>query len=71
MKQTNSISSTRCDEGILNAHNGGLRVRTNLRAGLAWDDLDDQAKSLWDSLTGAISNAVSAVTGSTTGTTTS
>jgi hypothetical protein len=35
--------------------NGGLAVRTNLRAGLAWDDLDDQAAALWDKLTGAVS----------------
>lgn len=40
--------------------NGGLAVRTNLRAGLAWDDLDDQAKALWDKLT----NAISALTAS-------
>ena len=26
---------------------GGLPVRTDLRAGLAWDDLDDQAAALW------------------------
>jgi hypothetical protein len=30
---------------------GGLPVRTTLRAGLAWDDLDDQAQALWDKLT--------------------
>jgi hypothetical protein len=48
-----------------------LPVRTNLRAGLAWDDLDDQAKALWNSLTGAVSNAANSVTGSTTSTTTS
>jgi hypothetical protein len=39
---------------------GGLAVRTNLRAGLAWDDLDDQAKELWSKLT----NAVASLTGS-------
>ena len=39
---------------------GGLAVRTNLRAGLSWDDLDDQAKALFDKLT----NAVSSVTAS-------
>lgn len=35
---------------------GGLAVRTNLRAGLALDDLDDQAKALWDKLTSALSS---------------
>lgn len=45
---------------------GGLAVRTNLRAGLAWDDLDDQAKALWDKLT----NALSALTTSSDTTTT-
>ena len=44
---------------------GGLPVRTDLRAGLAWDDLDDQAASLWNQLTSAVSSAVSNVTGST------
>ena len=43
-----------------------LAVRTNLRAGLAWDDLDDQAQALWNKLTGAVSNATSALTGSST-----
>lgn len=41
---------------------GGLPVRTNLRAGLAWDNLDDQATALWGKLTGAVSNASSALT---------
>jgi hypothetical protein len=35
---------------------GGLRVRTNLRAGLAWDDLDDQAAALWGKLTSSIAS---------------
>lgn len=38
---------------------GGLPVRSHLRAGLAWDDIDDQAKALWGKLTGAISSATS------------
>jgi hypothetical protein len=41
---------------------GSLPVRTNLRAGLAWDDLDDQAAALWGKLTNAVSNATSALT---------
>lgn len=36
----------------------GLPVRTNLRAGLAWDELDDKAADLWSQFTGAISSAV-------------
>lgn len=47
----------------------GLRVRTNLRAGLAWDDLDDKAKELWNRLTNAVSNATNALTGSSSTTT--
>lgn len=35
---------------------GGLPMRTDLRAGLAWDDLDDQAQQLWSNLTNALSN---------------
>ena len=37
---------------------GGLAVRTNLRAGFALADLDDQVKAMWDKLT----NTVSALT---------
>lgn len=44
---------------------GGLAVRTNLRAGLAWDDLDDKALELWNNLTGAVSNVAQSVTGDT------
>jgi hypothetical protein len=44
----------------------GLSVRTDLRAGLAWDDLDDQAKSLWGQISSAVSNAVSNATDTTT-----
>ena len=50
-------------------HCGGLPVRTNLRAGLAWDDLDDQAAALWSKLTDAVSNVTSAVSGDTATTT--
>ena len=42
---------------------GGLPVRTDLRAGLAWDDLDDQAAALWQQLSDSVSNAVSSVSG--------
>lgn len=44
----------------------GLAVRTNLRAGLAWDDLDDKAKEWWNSLTSTVSNAADTVTKSVT-----
>jgi len=36
---------------------GGLPVRTNLRAGLAWDELDDQAISLFNKLKDAVAGA--------------
>lgn len=62
MQKTTQISSTRRDERTLNAPSDGLAVRTNLRAGLAWDDLDDQAAALWGKLTSAVSNATSALT---------
>jgi hypothetical protein len=42
---------------------GGLPVRTDLRAGLAWDDLDDQAAALWQQLSDSVSNAVSSISG--------
>jgi hypothetical protein len=38
------------------AINGGPAVRTDLRAGLAWDELDDQAAALWGKLTDAVSS---------------
>jgi hypothetical protein len=69
MQKPIQISHKRRDEYTVNAPRGGLPVHTNLRAGLAWDDLDDKAKELWNSLTGAVSNTVSSVTGSTPSTT--
>ena len=45
--------------------NGGLAVRTNLRAGLAWDDLDDQAAALFGKLSSAVSNITSSLTSGT------
>lgn len=45
---------------------GGLPVRTDLRAGLAWDELDDQAIALWNKLSSAVSNAASSLSSSTT-----
>lgn len=48
------------------ARRGGLPVRTNLRAGLAWDDLDDQAKALWQQLTSSVANTTNAVKASVT-----
>lgn len=38
-----------------------LAVRTNLRAGLACEAMDDQAKALWDKITGAVSGAAANV----------
>ena len=70
MQKTTSIHYTRRDARVNNVPSG-LPVRTNLRAGLAWDDLDDQAAALWSKLTSAVSDAASSVTGSTTSTTTS
>jgi len=50
MKKTTQITK-RPNECALLPPVGGLPVRTNLRAGLAWDDLDDQASALWSKLT--------------------
>ena len=44
---------------VMRPLHGGLPVRTNLRAGLAWDDLDDKAQELF----GKLSNAVSGLLG--------
>lgn len=40
-----------------------LRVRTNLRAGLTWDELNNKATGWWNQLTGAVSGAVKNITG--------
>ena len=44
------------------SNSNSLRVRTNLRAGLAWDELDDKAGEWWNKLTSAVSGAVSNLT---------
>jgi|GEM_PF-2391599 len=62
MNKTNATNYTHRNERAVNAPSAGLPVRTNLRAGLAWDDLDDQAAALWGKLTGAVSNASHALT---------
>lgn len=47
---------------------GGLPLRTDVRAGFSWDELDDQAAALWNQLSGAASNAISGLTGGTSST---
>ena len=64
MQKPTQISNMHRDERAVNVPSGGLPVRTNLRAGLAWDDLDDKAKELWGQLTSTVSSATSALTGS-------
>jgi len=71
MNKTTQINPMQRSEQAVNVSSSGLAVRTNLRAGLAWDDLDDQAAALWGKVTGTVSNAVSNITDSTAGTTTS
>lgn len=39
-----------------------LRVRTNLRAGLTWDDISSKASELWNNLSSTVSGAVSNLT---------
>ena len=45
---------------------GGLPVRTDLRAGLASDDLGAQAMALWQQLTAAVANAAGSTNGAST-----
>jgi hypothetical protein len=66
MNKTTQLHSMRRNERTITTPSSGLPVRTNLRAGLAWDDLDDQAAALWSKLTGAVSSAADAVTASVT-----
>jgi hypothetical protein len=63
MQKTIQINPTHSDQRAVTTPTGGLPVRTNLRAGLAWDDLDDQAKALWEKLTGAVNTAVAGTSG--------
>lgn len=55
-KTTQNQTDIDHNEHKLVAPRSGLPIRTDLRAGLAWDDLDDQAQSLWNSLTSAVDN---------------
>lgn len=36
----------------------GLPVRTNLRAGISWDEVSGEAASLWEQFTSSIQDAV-------------
>lgn len=55
-RQCNPAEGNSVEEQQTPMNVGGLRVRTDLRAGLAWDDLDDQAQQLWGNLTNMLSN---------------
>jgi hypothetical protein len=55
--QQKTISNTQGQPSAALPVFGGLPVRTNLRAGLAWDDLDDQAISLFNQLKEAVAGA--------------
>lgn len=57
------LTVTKRPNNAVRSLTGGLPVRTGLRAGLAWDDLDDKAKALLNSLTSSVSNAVNTLTG--------
>lgn len=37
----------------------GLPVRTNLRAGVSWDEVSGEAAALWEQFTSSIQSAVS------------
>ncbi|MCB0107631.1 MAG: hypothetical protein KDE53_17040 [Caldilineaceae bacterium] len=54
-KTTQMTNDNRLDKREPARPTGGLAIRTDLRAGLAWDDLDDKAQKLWGSLTSAVS----------------
>ncbi len=58
-KQTSQTITTNCAATPI----GGVPVRTNLRASLAWDDLDVQVGALWGKLSNAVTEATSALTG--------
>lgn len=57
------IAVSKCPHTAVRPLAGGLPARTGLRAGLTWDDLDDKAKALLNSLTSTVSNTVNTLTG--------
>lgn len=40
---------------------GGVPVRTNLHAGLSWEELEQQLGSLWEQVSATVSGAVSSL----------
>jgi hypothetical protein len=40
---------------------GGVPVRTNLHAGLSWEELEQQLGSLWEQVSTTVSGAVSSL----------
>ena len=61
MQKKTVTSNVQVQQATAPAMQGGLAVRTNLRAGLAWDDLDDQAISLFNQLKDAVTGAAQTV----------
>ncbi len=61
MKNSTEITINQINDKKALAPTGGLLVRTGLRAGLAWDDLDDKAQELWGSLTSSLSSLTGGV----------
>lgn len=62
MQKQTGISNVQGQQVAAPVMQGGLAVRTNLRAGLAWDDLDDQAIALFNQVKDAVSGAAQTVT---------
>ena len=53
----NIIDHSQRDEAI--APVAGLPIRTDICAGLAWDDVGDKAQELWGNLSGAVRSLTS------------
>jgi len=68
IQHADTTTDTITNQGSQTVHNatsgGGLSVRTDLRAGLSWDELDSQAQELWNNLTNTISNVTGGDTSS-------
>ncbi|MCE7986005.1 MAG: hypothetical protein DYG89_32915 [Caldilinea sp. CFX5] len=57
MQKKTVTSNVQGQQSAMPVVQGGLPVRTNLRAGLAWDELDDQAISLFNKVKDAVAGA--------------
>lgn len=55
----NDTTNDQVDDRNAAVPHGGLPVQTDLRAGLAWDEIDDQTADLWEQVAERVNGMVS------------